>query len=69
MQIKLFTIPVTDSGTFLEEMNRFLRANKETKKPDRFPKHVRFITNYTNRRNSLLIMALENFAAFDKKTC
>jgi len=28
MQIKLFTIPITDSGTFLEEMNRFLRANK-----------------------------------------
>ncbi len=28
MQIKLFTIPVTDNGTFLEEMNRFLRAYK-----------------------------------------
>jgi len=28
MQIKLFTIPITDSGAFLEEMNRFLRANK-----------------------------------------
>ena len=28
MQIKLFTIPVTDSGAFVEEMNRFLRANK-----------------------------------------
>jgi len=28
MQIKLFTIPIADNGTFLEEMNRFLRANK-----------------------------------------
>lgn len=28
MQIKLFTIPITDNGRFLEEMNRFLRANK-----------------------------------------
>ncbi len=28
MQIKLFTIPITDNGDFLEEMNRFLRANK-----------------------------------------
>jgi len=28
MQIKLFTIPITDSGALLEEMNRFLRANK-----------------------------------------
>jgi superfamily II DNA helicase RecQ len=28
MQIKLFTIPVGDSGTALDEMNRFLRNNK-----------------------------------------
>ncbi|MBN2093232.1 HRDC domain-containing protein [candidate division KSB1 bacterium] len=28
MQIELFTIPVGDSGTALEEMNRFLRGNK-----------------------------------------
>ncbi len=28
MQVKLFTIPITDDGNFLEEMNRFLRANK-----------------------------------------
>jgi len=28
MQIKLFTIPVGDSGTAQEEMNRFLRGNK-----------------------------------------
>jgi len=28
MQIKLFTIPVGDSGTALDEMNRFLRGNK-----------------------------------------
>jgi len=28
MQIKLFTIPVSDNGTFIEELNRFLRANK-----------------------------------------
>lgn len=28
MQIKLFTIPITDNGVFIEEMNRFLRANK-----------------------------------------
>lgn len=28
MQIKLFTIPIGDSGTALEEMNRFLRGNK-----------------------------------------
>jgi len=28
MQIKLFTIPVSDSGTALDEMNRFLRGNK-----------------------------------------
>ncbi len=28
MQIKLFTIPITDNGDFLEDMNRFLRANK-----------------------------------------
>jgi len=28
MQIKLFTIPVSDSGKTLEEMNRFLRGNK-----------------------------------------
>jgi len=28
MQIKLFTIPVGDSGAALEEMNRFLRGNK-----------------------------------------
>jgi hypothetical protein len=28
MQIKLFTIPIGDSGAALEEMNRFLRGNK-----------------------------------------
>jgi len=28
MQIRLFNIPITDNGTFLEEMNRFLRYNK-----------------------------------------
>ncbi len=28
MQIKLFAIPVNDTGIFTEEMNRFLRANK-----------------------------------------
>lgn len=28
MQIKLFTIPVSDTGNFQEELNRFLRANK-----------------------------------------
>jgi len=28
MQIKLFTIPIGDSGTALEEMNKFLRGNK-----------------------------------------
>ncbi|MCX6278124.1 MAG: HRDC domain-containing protein [Bacteroidetes bacterium] len=28
MQLKLFTIPVTDTGAFTEELNRFLRANK-----------------------------------------
>ena len=28
MQIKLFTIPIGDSGEILEEMNRFLRGNK-----------------------------------------
>jgi len=28
VQIKLFTIPIGDSGTALEEMNRFLRGNK-----------------------------------------
>ena len=28
MQIKLFTIPVSDSGAVTEELNRFLRANK-----------------------------------------
>ena len=28
MQIRLFTIPIGDSGTALEEMNRFLRTNK-----------------------------------------
>lgn len=28
MQIKLFTIPISDNGSFLEELNRFLRGNK-----------------------------------------
>jgi len=28
MQIKLFTIPINDTGAFTEELNRFLRANK-----------------------------------------
>jgi hypothetical protein len=28
MQIKLFTIPVSDTGTFSEELNRFLRSHK-----------------------------------------
>ena len=28
MQIKLFTIPVSDNGAAVEEMNRFLRGNK-----------------------------------------
>ena len=28
MQIKLFTIPISDSGQALEEMNSFLRGNK-----------------------------------------
>lgn len=28
MQIKLFTIPVGDSGAAQDEMNRFLRGNK-----------------------------------------
>jgi len=28
MQVKLFTIPVSDSGVFTDELNRFLRSNK-----------------------------------------
>ncbi len=28
MQIKLFTIPVSDTGVFTDELNRFLQANK-----------------------------------------
>jgi superfamily II DNA helicase RecQ len=28
MQFKIFTIPVTDDGTAIEEMNRFLRGHK-----------------------------------------
>lgn len=28
MQIKIFTIPVTDNGIFQDELNRFLRSNK-----------------------------------------
>lgn len=28
MQIKLFTIPIGDSGAALDEMNRFLKGNK-----------------------------------------
>jgi len=28
MQIKLFTIPISDSGDFQEELNRFLRSHK-----------------------------------------
>ena len=28
MQIKLFTIPISDTGIFTDELNRFLRANK-----------------------------------------
>ena len=28
MQFKIFTIPVTDDGTAIEEMNRFLRPHK-----------------------------------------
>lgn len=28
MQIKLFTIPISDNGSLLEEMNRFLRGSK-----------------------------------------
>ncbi len=28
MQIKLFTIPISDTGVMVEEMNRFLRGNK-----------------------------------------
>ncbi len=28
MQIKLFTIPIFDSGAVLDEMNRFLKTNK-----------------------------------------
>ncbi|MDR1122222.1 MAG: HRDC domain-containing protein [Dysgonamonadaceae bacterium] len=28
MQFKIFTIPVTDDGTAMEEMNRFLRGHK-----------------------------------------
>ena len=28
MQIKLFTVPIGDNGTALEDMNRFLRTNK-----------------------------------------
>jgi superfamily II DNA helicase RecQ len=28
MQVKLFTIPITDTGAFAEEMNRFLRGHK-----------------------------------------
>ena len=28
MQFKIFTIPVVDNGTAIEEMNRFLRSHK-----------------------------------------
>jgi len=28
MQIKIFTIPISDNGSTIEEMNRFLRGNK-----------------------------------------
>lgn len=28
MQIKVFTIPITDSGTLQEEMNKFMRGHK-----------------------------------------
>lgn len=36
MQIKLFTIPVGDSGGALQEMNAFLRSNKILEVEDRF---------------------------------
>jgi superfamily II DNA helicase RecQ len=36
MQIKLFTIPVGDSGGALQEMNVFLRSNKILEIQDRF---------------------------------
>lgn len=41
MQIKLFTIPITDSGAFLEEMNRFLRANKVLEVENQFVSNER----------------------------
>lgn len=28
MQIKIFTIPVSDNSTFIEDLNRFLRSHK-----------------------------------------
>ncbi|GHT68807.1 hypothetical protein AGMMS50239_34590 [Bacteroidia bacterium] len=28
MQFKLFTVPTTDDGSYLEELNKFLRSNK-----------------------------------------
>jgi len=28
MQFRIFSVPVTDNGSIVEEMNRFLRAHK-----------------------------------------
>jgi superfamily II DNA helicase RecQ len=36
MQIKLFTVPIGDSGAALEELNRFLRGNKILEVEDQF---------------------------------
>lgn len=42
MQIKLFTIPVGDSGGALQEMNAFLRGNKVLEVKDQLISNICF---------------------------
>ena len=58
MQIKIFNIPITDNGTFIAEMNRFLSANKVLEIEQHFYQNengafwsfcVRLITDVSNK--------------------
>lgn len=60
MQIKLFTIPVTDNGIFQEEMNRFLRGNKILEVESRF------VSNENGASWCFCVKYLQSATAFQK---
>lgn len=62
MQFKLFTIPVTDTGKFIDEMNAFLRGNKILQV------EKQFVNDSQGAYWSFCVQYIEKFQGYSEKT-